>query len=182
MSQRYSGYPRQANDEYETPPWVTRCVVPYLRCSYVWDPANGTSSKLAQALRQEGFKVVATNDDFLSRDCLPHGRVDGIVTNPPYGPSGRVARKFIEHAIALAPFVALLLRVDFDSGKTRRTLFRDCRAFAQKVVLLDRIMWFAGTSGPSTNHAWFIWNARHRGPKTMAYEHRAAEAAERASA
>jgi hypothetical protein len=130
---------------------------------------------LAQALRREGFKVVATNDDFLSRDCLPHPRVDGIVTNPPYGPSGRVACKFIEHAIALAPFVALLLRVDFDSGKTRPPLFRDCRAFAQKVVLLDRIMWFAGRSGPSDNHAWFIWNARHRGEPTIHYANRTAE-------
>jgi hypothetical protein len=172
MSQRYSGYARQPNDEYETPPWVTRCVVPYLRCSYVWDPANGPSSKLAQALRREGFKVVATNDDFLSRDCLPHPRVDGIVTNPPYGPTGRVARQFIEHAIALAPSVALLLRVDFDSGKTRRPLFGDCKTFAKKVVLLDRIMWVPGRSGPSDNHAWFLFNKKHRGPPTISYARR----------
>jgi hypothetical protein len=48
----------------------------------------------------------------------------------------------------------MLLRVDFDSGKTRTPPFRDCPAFAEKVVLLDRIMWFPGTVGPSMNHAW----------------------------
>ena len=172
MSQRHSGYPRQPDDNYETPPWVTRAAVPYLRCSCAWDPANGPSSRLAETLRQESFKVVATNDDFLSRDSLPHPRVDGVVTNPPYGPGGSVACRFIEHALALAPFVALLLRVDFDSGKTRTPLFRDCRAFARKVVLLDRIMWFPGDSGPSTNHAWFIWNARHHDEATISYARR----------
>jgi hypothetical protein len=175
MSQRHSGYPRQPDDEYETPAWVTRAVAPYLRCSRAWDPANGASSKLALTLRQEGFKVVTTTDDFLSRDSLPHRRIDGIVTNPPYGNSGRTACQFIEHALALSPFVAMLLRVDFDSGKTRVSLFRNCKAFARKVVLLDRIMWFPGDSGPSTNHAWFIWDARHRGPATNHYVQRAAE-------
>jgi hypothetical protein len=173
MSQRCSGYERQHDDVYETPRWVVRIAARYLRrrCLNVWEPANGPSSKLAQALRVEGFKVAATNDDFLLKTCLPDSRIDSICTNPPYGKGGRLACQFIAHALELAPVVAMLLRVDFDSGKTRTGLFRDCKAFAHKIILLDRIVWFEreGASQPSDNHAWFFWSARHRGPPTIDY-------------
>jgi hypothetical protein len=144
MSQRLSGYVRQLADVYETPSWVTRVVAPYLRdhCLHIWDPANGPRSKIADVLRTEGFDVTATNDDFLSRISLPYARIDGIVTNPPYGLSGKLACQFIAHALELSPVVAMLLRIDFDSGKTRTFLFRDRKAFDRKIVLLDRIVWF----------------------------------------
>ena len=173
MSQRQSGYRRQPDDVYETPSWVTQVVAPYLRknCLRLWDPANGPASKFAKVLRDEGFRVVATNDDFLAKTSLPASGIDGICTNPPYGASGRLACQFIAHALELAPVVAMLLRVDFDSGKTRTKLFRDCTAFDHKIVLLDRIVWFEreGAPGPSDNHCWLIWNARHRGPPTISY-------------
>jgi hypothetical protein len=175
MSQRSSGYQRQRDDVYETPPWVTRVVVPYLnrRCLDIWEPANGPGSQMAQTLREEGFRVVATNDNFLAKTTLPQD-IDAIVTNPPYGASGKLACRFIAHAIELAPVVAMLLRIDFDSGKTRIGLFRDCKAFAQKIVLLDRIVWFEreDANGPSENHCWMIWNRCHRGPPTIRYARR----------
>jgi hypothetical protein len=172
MSQRNSGYVRQPDDVYETPHWVTRAVVPYLRecCLHCWDPANGPASKIADALRDAGFRVVATNNDFLTKRAAPAG-VDAIVTNPPYGAGGKMASRFIEHAVELAPIVAMLLRIDYDSGRTRTHLFRDNPAFAQKIVLLDRIVWFVklDAPGPSENHAWFVWDRQHRGPPTIAY-------------
>jgi hypothetical protein len=173
MSQRPRGYERQSDDVYETPAWVTQVVVPYLRkhCLRLWDPANGPASRIARALRDEGFRVTATNDNFLDRTSLPSSRIDGICTNPPYGVSGRLACQFIAHALELVPVVAMLLRVDFDSGKTRTNLFRDCKTFDRKIVLLDRIVWFErkGAQGPSDNHCWLIWNVRHRGPPTIGY-------------
>jgi hypothetical protein len=178
VSQRVSGYERREGDSYETPAWVAQVVVPYLskHALHVWCPADGPASKLALSLRQEGFKIVATNDDFLAKTSLPHDGITAIVTNPPFGQSGRLACQFIAHALELVPVVAMLLRIDFDSGKTRTNLFRDCRAFAGKVVLLDRVVWFEreGALGPSDNHAWFIWNAHHRGPPTISYAKRAA--------
>jgi hypothetical protein len=176
MSQRPSGYARQPDDVYETPAWVTQAVAGYLRqhCRRkIWDPANGPGSKIAEALRQHGFHVVASNEDFLTRTTAPLD-TDCIVTNPPYGIGGRLACEFIAHAIELAPIVVMLLRIDFDSGKTRTGLFRDCRAFAGKLTLLDRVTWFEreGAPGPSENHAWFIWNDRHQGPPTITYARR----------
>jgi hypothetical protein len=144
--------------------------VPYLRqhARHLWDPAAG-AGQLVQALSAEGFRVVGTADDFLARTALPDDRIDCIVTNPPYGIGSRLACQFVAHAIQRVPLVAMLLRADFDSGKTRTHLFRDCPVFSQKVVLLDRIMWFPGNVGPSTNHAWFIWDRRHCGSATISY-------------
>jgi hypothetical protein len=174
MSQRNSGYQRQPDDVYETPPWVTQIVAEYLRlhCLNIWDPANGPGSKIAQVLRKNGFRVVATNNDFLSEIAPSYDRIDAIVTSPPYGNRGRLACQFIAHALELAPIVAMLLRVDFDSAKTRVKLFRDCRTFVHKIVLLDRIVWFEredASDNPSDTHAWYIWNRRHQGLPTIIY-------------
>jgi hypothetical protein len=178
MSQRISSYPRQANECYETPGWVTRIVVRHFRdryCEDLWDPADGPASKIANALRAEGFRVTATRDDFLRKTASPDAEILSIVTSPPYGPSGRLACAFIEHALKLVPIVAMLLRVDFDSGKTRTHLFRDCAAFTHKIVLLDRIIFFERDDGtaeaPSDNHAWYLWDQRRveRRPPTIGY-------------
>ena len=69
MSQRVSGYPRQSDDVYETPAWVTWAVSPYLHeyCRYLRALANGPSSKMMQTLRRCRFECVATNDDFVAQ-------------------------------------------------------------------------------------------------------------------
>lgn len=112
---------------------------------------------------------------------------DGIVTNPPYGERCKTAEMFIEHGlkrIADYGFMALLLPVDFDSAGTRNKFFDDCPQFAGTIVLTKRIKWFEGEveckpcsatgkidgskckscggkgkkkTGPSENHAWFLW-------------------------
>jgi hypothetical protein len=162
MSQRASGYERRPNEDYPTPRWVAAVIAEHLRrkrVKTVWEPAAGNGA-LADALVREGFTVVSTTDDFLSHTKTPEP-VDCICTNPPYGEDRRslVACEFIRQALTLAPVVAMLLRVDFDSGKARKGLFRDCPAFAGKIVLLDRIKWFDGPSAPSDNHAWFVWDS-----------------------
>jgi hypothetical protein len=176
VSQRISGYPRQPLEHYATPPWCVQIVARHLReqCKSIWAPADSEASPLVQILRAEGFDVVASCTPFLAHRTPPHDRVDGIITNPPFGRGGQLASQFIAHAIALAPIVAMLLRIDFDSAKTREHLFRDCRAFAHKIVLLDRVVWFEreGAAGPSENHCWMLWNARHRGPPTISYARR----------
>jgi hypothetical protein len=173
VGQRQSGYQRQPDEDYATPPWVVQVAAQYLRkhCPHIWAPADKESSPLVLALRAAGFSVIATADDFLLRNSVPYPRVDAVVTNPPFGTGGKLACQFIAHALELVPIVALLLRIDFDSGKTRAGLFRDCRAFAHKIVLLDRIVWFEreGAPGPSENHCWMIWNAQHRGAATISY-------------
>jgi hypothetical protein len=175
MAQRISGYVRQLNDSYETPPWVTDAIVRHLRslALHVWEPAAG-SGQMVDALGCAGFQVtatdIATGVDFLDCDALPSDAIQAIVTNPPY----TYAEPFIEHALLLTKpvggVVSMLLRCDFDHGKTRRHLFADCPAFAIKLILTKRIVFFDRPgAAPSFNHAWFVWDWQHTGKPTIEY-------------
>jgi hypothetical protein len=85
-----------------------------------------------------------------------------------------VALQFIERALEFTRpnkgAVAMLLKVDFDSGKTRRHVFAECPAFVGKVVLTERIVWFEpAIAQPSENHAWALWSWKHIGRPTISY-------------
>lgn len=159
MTRANRNYPRQADEAYDTPLWVGTVIALWLKqqgVRGVWEPAAGRG-QLGRALAAHGFSVVETRDDFLQ---LPRERnFDAIVTNPPFGKRGELAEEFIRHALKLnPPIAAFLLRVDYDSGKTRTDMFRDCPFFAGKIVLLDRITWFERKGAkPSENHAWYVW-------------------------
>jgi len=158
---------------------VTETVIPHLKAlgaTSIWDPAAG-DGQIVAALRQHGFDAVGTDildgNNFLY-GCIPPPTFDAIVSNPPYGKQGRMALQFIERSLEYTRpaqgVVAMLLKVDFDSGKSRRHVFADCPAFAGKVVLIERIVWFEpAIAEPSDNHAWHVWSWRHRGPPTISY-------------
>lgn len=174
MSQRSSGYTRQANEFYRTPSWVTEAVIPHLPWTggTVWEPACGDGA-MVDVLCQHFSEVVATDADRGETERFHSfksaGKATAIFGNPPYNQ----AEEFIIHALELMipcrGMVAFLLRVDYDSAKTRHYLFANHPAWYKKVVLLKRIVWFAGEKSPSFNHAWYIWNWRHQGPPTIAY-------------
>jgi hypothetical protein len=96
---------------------------------------------MCAVLRRGGHHVHASDvgQDFLRSEP---NHCNAVITNPPF----RRAREFIEHALAVTKphegFVAILLRVDYDSARTRQHLFAHCRAFARKIVLTRRIVWF----------------------------------------
>ena len=169
MSQRDSGYERKERDTYETPAWVTEALLPHLReCRIIWEPAAG-SGKMSRVLK--GFAgTVISSDIAEGKDFLTGEGFDGdaIITNPPY----ELATEFIERALFLmasSGLVAMLLRTDFDHAKSRQHLFQH-PAFSKKLVLTKRIKWFEDSKGqPSFNHAWFVWDYRHKGSPTIAY-------------
>jgi hypothetical protein len=186
LSQRPSGYARQEADNYATPAWVTRALIPHIppRIKTIWEPAAGEGA-MANVLRDVGFVTIATDlrpgngmptakgsVDFLNESSVFHA--PGIVTNPPF----HLAQEFIERALELTRrehgFVAMLLRADFDHAKSRRFLFDD-DWFAKRLVLTRRIVWFVDPltgkpkASPSVNHSWWIWDWTHRGPATIAY-------------
>jgi methylase of polypeptide subunit release factors len=180
MSQRNSGYERKERDLYETPEWVTECLLPHIpeRIEWIWEPAAG-SGKIARVLMLEGVRGVHQTDIYPSENLhavkdflmMPHASdyIDGICTNPPY----ETAREFIETSLDLMRqkegWIAMLLRTDYDHAKTRQHLFSGHPAFAKKLVLTKRIVWFEGGKSPSFNHAWFIWDWTNEGPPQIAY-------------
>ena len=174
MTVRGANYPRRPRDDYPTPPEVVRTLLVNSSIGpTIFDPACGKRNNIVSAARSLG--ISATGNDIVHGFNFldSHRQVNrDIVTNPPFGTAGRDAMAFIRHALDLTQKhrrrVAMLLPVDFDSGKTRTDVFGDCQIFAGKLVLLDRIKWFNGKSG-SLNHAWFIWNWDHQGPPVIAY-------------
>lgn len=190
MSQRDSGYARKERDLYETPEWVTQALLPHLPdyIATIWEPACG-SGKMVDALRAAcpGVEIYDSDiapagehhlrvfeGDFLNSTWSIGYYFDAIITNPPY----ELATEFCEQALRRSEpekgVVAMLLRTDFDHAKSRTHLFRDCPAFAKKVVLMKRITWFVEDNGkpkasPSFNHAWYLWDWKHEGPPTIGY-------------
>lgn len=181
MAQRKSGYVRQNDELYETPDWPIDALAEHVQLEglSIWEPC-AASGQLARALERHTNSAVwitdlradpqattytrTTGQDFLAATAPPTTEIEAIASNPPYGLGGRTAVAFIGQALTFMRrpkskirLIAFLLSVDFDSASTRTHLFADCPEFSLKVVLLRRIKWFEGPSGPSTNHCWMVW-------------------------
>lgn len=155
----------------------------------VLEPACGTGKMARALLEAGAGSVMATDILRRKRLDLPSGPVafsrgdflksqpvagfyDALITNPPFGVQGALAQAFIEKGLAYLrataiarpepAFMALLLSVDFDLAVGRVHLFERCPEFHAVIRLRRRIEWFKrkkGGSGPSQNHAWFVWQS-----------------------
>jgi hypothetical protein len=185
VSQGASGYDRIEGDRYYTPAWVTEALLSVEKFhGGTIDPAAG-AGHIVDAFTAFGLSIEGTDIDpdaihvrgpldYLS--AVPGLSLHNIVTNPPYGKGGRLAVSFIEKALAdteaAGGKVAMLLRIDFDSANGRRKVFGDHPAFAAKYALTKRIRWAnlpQSDSGPTDNHAWFVWDWSRRRDSARAY-------------
>ena len=158
MAERNSEYERQPADDYATPGWVTRALLaayPFPRT--IWEPAPGRGD-MVQTLVAFGHNVIAGDGDFLKSQTTT---ARAIITNPPYN----LADQFVRHAIELMRpvngSVAMLLPLAWSTAKSRRDIFADSPIFRQKLELTRRIRWAnleQKASGPSQNHAWYVWD------------------------
>jgi hypothetical protein len=151
MSQRNSEYARKEGDTYVTPNWVFMALDSVERFDDPWDCAPVDRGPFDFLAHQEQEKE--------------------IVTNPPFS----LAEQFIKHALKLTEpcdgKVAMLLPLAFDSAKTRRDLFEQ-KPFKAKYTLTKRIRWEnleQKKNGPSTNHAWFVWDWAYDGKPFLGY-------------
>ena len=152
----------------------------------LWEPSCGNGA-LAIPLRNRGYRVTATdlNDwgcpassevDFFeerARDHLPVlMNVEepwGIVTNPPFG----CVEEYIERAVLLAPYVALLLRLAFLESEGRMNWFphvglRRVHVVAERLPMMHRHNW----DGPKLDKAglcfaWFIFEGGKKPLRTV---------------
>lgn len=175
MTVRGANYPRRPHDDYPTPAEVLDVLFANVELGpAIYDPACGRLKRVLEAARRHGRR--GTGSDIIGGYDFLRMRANvaaDIVTNPPFGDRrGSMTLRFIEHALAVTEpthgRVAMLLPIDFDSGKTRLHVFRH-PAFALKLVLLDRIRWFNGKSG-SSNHCWCVWDwNKEEGPPIIKY-------------
>jgi hypothetical protein len=173
-----TGFARVERDHYPTPGWVvTEALAAHVDLAdmRIWECACG-NGQMAEALKAAGTSVYASDIenrgyvgldavlDFVAGQHPSTARFSAIVTNPPFGPRGKLAEQFIEtglRQLADFGFMALLLPADFDSAKTRMRFFAGCQHFAGKIVLTQRIVWFANPDkreAPKENNSWFLWS------------------------
>ena len=166
-----SNFERKESDFYQTPAWVTEALIRNLpvRGLTVWEPSAGNHA-ICDVLRDNGAVILSSDIevyatphnfffDFLDPDTVPPWfYYNAIITNPPYGPGNRSAMKYAELALARTTGpIALLLPDVFDFGKSRHRIFGGNPRFRGKIQLVDRIQWFEGAGGNTTNHAWYLW-------------------------
>lgn len=108
---------------------------------------------------------------------------ESIITNPPYSEPWRgIADDFIEHGLGFfdsgITFMAMLLRSEFNSGKSkrRREKFGECQHYWGELVLTTRPRWDYGdpdapeNAAPRHNFSWFIWEKNCRLDNTGQFE------------
>jgi len=109
-----------APDDYQTPPYAVKPLIPYLKKDWViWECAEG-EGYLSSALKNEGFKVISTGPEFDFLTSIPNFHFDAIVTNPPYS----LKDKFIEKAFSYGKPLALLLSLTVLEGKRRQQIYK----------------------------------------------------------
>lgn len=143
----------------------------------LWEPSCGNGA-LVLPLRNRGFNVIATDlhdwgcpdstgsVDFFSEVATgfrPDGSF-GIVTNPPFAG----VEEYVERAIGLAPYVALLLRLAFLESEGRMNWFphvglQRVHVIGERLPMMHR----HGYDGPKLSNAgmcfaWFIFERDKR--------------------
>lgn len=183
---------RRENDYYPTPPIATYCL---LRSSdvpaSVWEPAAGRGHVSVELIRN-GHAVVSTDlyehenpllkirtgVDFL-RSGIPtvssgSPKIEAIVTNPPY--NKEMAEKFARRALELqVPFVALLARLQFLTGKNRYKRLFSNNPPTDVMVMTRRVQCFdekinsdpMDQLGGMIEYAWYVWDRRKQSGETV---------------
>ena len=102
------------------------------------------------------------------------GVVQAIITNPPYNePWKGIADDFIRHGLSFfedgVDFMAMLLRSEFNSGRSRKDMFGECPHYFGELVLTTRPRWDYGDpdapekAAPRHNFSWFMWKRGWQG-------------------
>lgn len=163
----------EANDYYATEPKAVELLLAEETFNNnIWEPCCG-EGHISKVLEAHGYDVYSTDlidrgygddtgIDFLKVDFKAD--VD-IITNPPY----KRAKEFVEKAlecVMLGHKVAMLLRLTFLEGQSRRELFRDNPP--QTVYVSSARLQCAKNGnfeGKSmVAYAWFVWHKGHYGP------------------
>lgn len=164
-------YERRDREFYVTPEWCTKVLLEKETFNHnIWEPACGNGA-ISKVLMEKGYNVYSTdihdnrkefkeqNDvlDFIKNTQLVYNL--DIITNPPYNKAVEFIELSLLQTLRYDGKIAMLLRNEFDSGKTRKHLFGECLAFHKKIILTERPKWIEDTEGnPRHNFAWFVWN------------------------
>jgi len=155
-----SSFERRAADFYPTPAKAVAPLVPYLRGIRTFaEPCCGDGD-LVRHLESHGLRCAYQGDLRTGQDALAidsYGDIDAIITNPPY--TRDLMHKLIVHFGRILP-TWLLLDQDWVSTLQAVPYLAHC----SDVVTIGRVKWIADSKhSGKDNHAWFRFDARHKG-------------------
>jgi hypothetical protein len=162
-SSNHSEHERESHDYYATEPVCAVELMQVANVHDVWECACG-EGHLAKVFDVCGVLSKAT--DLIDRGYGQGGvnfmrsreQHDGwIVTNPPY----KYALEFTEHALTLAPHVAMFLKLTFLEGQKRKKFFERhppkyiyVYSSRRKCAMNGE---FEDLGSSAACYAWFIW-------------------------
>ncbi len=157
MSATNRGAIRRDADFYATPLAAFTSLIPFLdKTARHWECACG-DGRLVTAMMDHD---IACDGSDLSGGCnfLESTReAQVILTNPPFS----LAFEFCVKAVALAPEVWMLLRLNFLASQKRRAWFKTHEPAALFVLSARPSFTDGGTD--SCDYAWYYWGTRYRG-------------------
>ena len=158
MSATNRGAIRRESDFYATPLSAFTPLLPHLdKTAHHWEPACG-DGRLVDSMRQRDIECDGTDLNSGHNFLESTRQVPVIITNPPYS----LAFEFCVKAVALAPEVWMLLRLNFLASQKRRTWFIGNEPSAL-FVLSHRPCFTDNGKTDATDYAWFYWGTRHKG-------------------
>lgn len=165
---------RRELDQYDTPAWCTRLILPHvlpITTIGVLDPCAGNGAILdvvasdfpmlsrfgfeidsnrAFDARVKGRHIIYQADATKEWSCWAFEPSLVVVTNPPFSNAEEVIRACLTQAV----HVVALLRLSFLASKKRASLWRDSTA---DVYVLPKRPSFTGRRTDSCDYAWFAW-------------------------
>jgi len=164
-------------DLYETPSVAVEALLRVEKLPHrIWEPAAGKGA-IVRVLRDHDHAVIASDvydygglhfvADFFARGKTP-ADCDCILTNPPY----QIAEPFVAHALELAPFVIMLLRLAFLESERRCRILEGSglarvHVFRKRLPMMHRAGWQGRKANSGIAFAWFTWERGYTGPTTI---------------
>jgi len=132
-------------DEYQTPAYAVRILIPYLKKNpnirTIWCPCDKYNSKFISVLNAAGYTVIEshidTGHDFLT--CEPPTVYDAIITNPPY----TIKHKIINRCNQLGKPWALLLPSTCAPSQTVQREIKEAKDF--NFIMIDKRVSYDGS-------------------------------------
>lgn len=185
--------PDDSLDYFPTPPWATRALIEHvlkpigygIAGNLVWEPACG-EGHISAVLMEAGARVIASDihdysvegrapagwhavADFLAPPAPPPGRVQWVITNPPFGDR---SLEFALRAIDVAQVgVALFVRQQWLEGVERWERLFSIHPPAIVAQFVERVPLHKGRWEPDgttmTPYCWLVWLDGRLAPGTQ---------------
>ena len=158
MSRQTKGVRLNTTDFYPTPSWCYKNLdIDWSQFTSAHEPCRG-DGRIVDWL---GKTLPTTYSELREgKDLFDWSEgVDLIVTNPPFS----LAQRFIDHSIAHANTVLMLLRINYLGSISRHDWWK--AQSPTSLYVLSKRPSFTGKGTDATDYAWYVWDKTDRTPR-----------------